>query len=52
MDILYPDHPNIGLVFKALSAGYGQHLFNEIAGDIISADIAVFELALAGTTLL
>jgi len=26
-----------------LSAGYGRHLFNEIASDIISADIAVFE---------
>jgi len=26
-----------------LSAGYGEHLFNEIASDIISADIAVFD---------
>lgn len=31
------------LHFRALSAGYGEHLFNEIARDIISADIAVFE---------
>lgn len=33
----------IQLDFKALSAGYGEHLFNEIARDIISSDIAVFE---------
>ena len=33
----------INLDFHALSAGYGEHLFNEIARDIISADIAVFE---------
>ena len=31
------------LHFRALSAGYGEHLFNEIARDIISADIAVFD---------
>jgi len=31
------------LSFRQLSAGYGEHLFNEIARDIISADIAVFE---------
>jgi hypothetical protein len=49
--ILYPDYPNIGLVFKALSAGYGQHLFNELLV-ILFLQIAVFELALAGTTLL
>ncbi len=29
--------------FHPLTAGYGEHLFNEIARDIISADIAVFE---------
>lgn len=29
--------------FKTLAAGYGEHLFNEIARDIISADIAVFD---------
>ncbi len=34
---------HIKLYFKALNAGYGEHLFNEIARDIISADIAVFE---------
>ena len=37
------DSPDIDLVFKELSAGYGQHLFNEIARDIISSDIAVFD---------
>lgn len=31
------------LNFRALSAGCGEHLFNEIARDIISADIAVFD---------
>ena len=31
------------LTFRALEAGYGEHLFNEIARDIIAADIAVFE---------
>lgn len=38
-------HPSyqISLDFRPLSAGYGEHLFNEIARDIISADIAVFE---------
>jgi len=33
----------IVLDFKPLAAGYGEHLFNQIARDIISADIAVFE---------
>ncbi len=33
----------VQLVFTALGAGYGEHLFNEIARDIISADIAVFD---------
>jgi hypothetical protein len=28
---------------RTLRAGYGEHLFNEIARDVISADIAVFE---------
>lgn len=31
------------LTFVPLAAGYGEHLFNEIARDIIAADIAVFE---------
>jgi len=31
------------LAFKSLAAGYGEHLFNEIARDIIASDIAVFE---------
>jgi hypothetical protein len=33
----------IELDFSTLAAGYGEHLFNEICRDIISADIAVFE---------
>lgn len=35
----------IDLEFRPLAAGYGEHLFNEIARDIISADIAVFEMS-------
>jgi hypothetical protein len=39
--------PRLGLVcelhFRPLQAGYGSHLFNRIARDIISADIAVFD---------
>lgn len=31
------------LVYAPLAAGYGEHLFNEIARDIIASDIAVFE---------
>lgn len=38
-----PGRPPVALDFRALSAGYGEHLFNEIARDIIGADIAVFE---------
>jgi hypothetical protein len=34
---------DIKLKFEPLHAGYGEHLFNEIARDIISSDIAVFE---------
>jgi hypothetical protein len=30
---------NIEIVFKTLAAGYGEHLFNEIACDIISAGV-------------
>ena len=33
----------IKLNFKPLAAGYGEHLFNQIARDIISSDIAIFE---------
>lgn len=33
----------VSLEFQSLGAGYGEHLFNEIARDIIGADIAVFE---------
>ncbi|MDA8161646.1 MAG: hypothetical protein M0022_01890 [Desulfobacteraceae bacterium] len=33
----------VRLNFKALSMGLGEHLFNQIARDIISADIAFFE---------
>lgn len=35
--------PPVNLSHRALSAGYGEHLFNDIARDIIGADIAVFE---------
>jgi len=35
-------HP-LRLAFQPLEAGLGEHLFNEIARDIISADIAVFD---------
>lgn len=31
------------LSFRPLAAGYGEHLFNEIARDIIASDIAVFD---------
>jgi hypothetical protein len=33
----------VALVFEPLSAGLGEHLFNEIVRAIISADVAVFE---------
>jgi hypothetical protein len=33
----------VSLEFHPLAAGYGEHLFNEICRDIISADIAVFD---------
>jgi len=33
----------INLNFKPLAAGYGEHLFNQLARDIISSDIAIFE---------
>lgn len=33
----------LDLDFRCLSAGYGEHLFNDIARDIIGSDIAVFE---------
>jgi len=38
-----PGAIQVELNFIPLRAGYGEHLFNEIARDIISADIAVFE---------
>ena len=38
-----PGSADVTLNFQPLAAGYGEHLFNEIARDIISADIAVFE---------
>ncbi len=36
-------HTPVELQFMTLTAGYGEHLFNKIARDIISSDIAVFE---------
>ena len=44
--IMYGKMPNnvpIAAKFHLLEAGYGEHLFNKIARDIISADIAIFE---------
>ena len=38
-----PGRGAITLRYRNLHAGYGEHLFNEIARDIIGADIAVFE---------
>ena len=38
-----PDAATVELIFQPLAAGYGEHLFNEIVRDIISADIAVFD---------
>lgn len=38
-----PKSINISLEFIKLGAGFGEHVFNEIARDIISADIAVFD---------
>jgi hypothetical protein len=38
-----PGAIQVTLDFQPLQAGYGGHLFNEIARDIISADIAIFE---------
>ncbi len=35
--------PAVVLSHRPLNAGYGEHLFNEIARDIIGSDIAVFE---------
>jgi len=42
-----PKNPDesISLEFVNLHAGYGEHLFNEIARDIISSDIAVFDIS-------
>lgn len=36
----------VSLDFRVLGAGYGGHLFNQIARDIISSDIAVFETSI------
>jgi hypothetical protein len=38
-----PGRPPIQLDFRVLKAGYGSHLFNEIAKDILGADIAIFD---------
>jgi len=38
-----PKSINIDLDFVQLGAGYGEHVFTEIAKDIISADIAIFD---------
>jgi len=36
-------NPSIRIDYKILGGGYGGHLFNQIARDIIGSDIAVFE---------
>jgi hypothetical protein len=41
----HPNYSNIRINFKFLSGGYGEHLFNEIVRDIVSSDIAVFEVS-------
>lgn len=38
-----PGATPVTLDFRPLAAGYGEHLFNEIARDVIGANIAVFE---------
>ena len=38
-----PGNNKVTLDFMELGAGYGEHLFNQIARDIISSDIAIFE---------
>ena len=38
-----PNAIQMALQFRPLAAGYGEHLFNKISRDVISADIAVFE---------
>ena len=38
-----PPNPPVSLDFRILQGGYGNHLFNEIARDILGADIAVFD---------
>ena len=38
-----PQSLPVTLLFRPLAAGYGEHLFNEIARNIISADMAVFD---------
>ncbi len=38
-----PGSRPVTLDFRPLAAGYGEHLFNEIARDVIGADIAVFD---------
>lgn len=40
---LITTNPKVTLDFQALSAGYGEHLFNDIARSIIASDIAIFE---------
>lgn len=38
-----PGRPAVVLDYRPLKGGYGGHVFNEIARDIIGADIAVFD---------
>jgi hypothetical protein len=45
LDVVLKDgkHPSLTLKLEPLAAGYGAHVFNEIARRIIGADIAVFD---------
>jgi hypothetical protein len=45
VDLYNAQHRGFALIlgYKPLTAGYGEHLFNEIARDIIGADVAVFD---------
>jgi hypothetical protein len=36
---------HVELNFEKLAAGFGEHVFNNIAGKIIGSDIAIFEVS-------
>lgn len=43
-------HAPVKLKFNVLAAGYGEHLFNQIARGIIGADIAVLKRLISTPT--